>query len=276
MEDLYIFRKELQNLGYCETVVNTYPKEIKRFLNYSKKEKISITSEDVLNYFEVLKTTKSRVTKMDLSQSAIAGKMRSIRMYFDYLQRTGAIKTSPYQLKIKSPKYEERKIFSPEEIKKLYEKSSPLQLIILHLCYGCGLRRNEASELNIKDIDLENCLMYIKKGKGKKRRVIPFTKQVKEDLKFFTSIEKKKGNKTEKLINITSERIYIEFKYLLKKTGLNNQGFTLHCLRHTIATQLLNQGMELEKVRDFLGHECLGTTQIYTRIYGESTNLSTK
>nr|WP_193813304.1 tyrosine-type recombinase/integrase [Kaistella flava (ex Peng et al. 2021)] len=87
---------------------------------------------------------------------------------------------------------------------------------------------------------------------------------------------KKKGNKTEKLINITSERIYIEFKYLLKKTGLNNQGFTLHCLRHTIATQLLNQGMELEKVRDFLGHECLGTTQIYTRIYGESTNLSTK
>ncbi|QOW10071.1 hypothetical protein Q73A0000_06705 [Kaistella flava (ex Peng et al. 2021)] len=95
MEDLYIFRKELQNLGYCETVVNTYPKEIKRFLNYSKKEKISITSEDVLNYFEVLKTTKSRVTKMDLSQSAIAGKMRSIRMYFDYLQRTGAIKRVP-------------------------------------------------------------------------------------------------------------------------------------------------------------------------------------
>ena len=45
-----------------------------------------------------------------------------------------------------------------------------------------------------------------------------------------------------------------------------NQGFTLHCLRHTIATQLLEQGMELEKVRDFLGHEYLGTTQIYTHI----------
>ncbi|MGS0749239.1 tyrosine-type recombinase/integrase [Halpernia sp. GG3] len=75
---------------------------------------------------------------------------------------------------------------------------------------------------------------------------------------------------------MTSERIYMECKYLLKKAGLNNQRFTLHCLRHTIATQLLDQGMELEKVRDFLGHECLGTTQIYTRIYGESTNLSTK
>ena len=273
-ESIYQFRKELQNLGYCESVVNTYPKEIERFLGYCKKENSAITSQDVLNYFEALKTTKSKVTKTDLSQSAIAGKMRSVRLYFDYLQRTGKVKTNPYQLKIKSPKYEERKIFSPEEITKLYEKSSPLQLIILHLCYGCGLRRNEAAELKITDIDLENNLLYIKKGKGKKRRVIPFTKQIKKDILRF--IESRAKNQDEGFLNITSERIYIEFKYLLKKAGLNNQGFTLHCLRHTIATQLLDQGMELEKVRDFLGHECLGTTQIYTRIYGESTNLSTK
>lgn len=272
METIYLFRKELQNLGYCESVVNTYPKEIERFLVYCKKEKNGITSEDILNHFEALKTTKSRVTKANLSQSTIAGKMRSIRMYFDYLQRTGAIKLSPYQLKIKSPKYEERKIFTEKEIAQLYHFASPLQLIILHLCYACGLRRNEAAELNIKDIDLENCLMYIKKGKGKKRRVIPFTKQIKKDIEYFIFSTEQK----EYLLNITSERIYIEFKYLLKKVGLNNQEFTLHCLRHTIATQLLDQGMELEKVRDFLGHECLGTTQIYTRIYGEFKPIFTK
>ena len=67
-------------------------------------------------------------------------------------------------------------------------------------------------------------------------------------------------------MNITGNRIYEEFKKLLKKAELNNKNFTLHCLRHTIATQLLEQGMELEKVRDFLGHQYLGTTQIYTRI----------
>lgn len=279
MESIYQFRKELQNLGYCESVVNTYPKEIERFLVYCKKENENTTSTDILGYHKSLETTKSRVTKENLSQSAIAGKMRSVRMYFDYLQRTGEVKTNPYQLKIKSPKYEERKIFSPEEIKKLYEKSSPLQLIILHLCYGCGLRRNEAAELKITDIDLENNLLYIKKGKGKKRRVTPFTKQVKKDIIFFIFSTEKTINRqpsTDNLLNITSERIYIEFKYLLKKAGLNNQGFTLHCLRHTIATQLLDQGMELEKVRDFLGHECLGTTQIYTRIYGESKPIFTK
>ncbi|QDP85239.1 tyrosine-type recombinase/integrase [Chryseobacterium sp. SNU WT5] len=287
-ESILKFRIELQNLGYCEAVVNSYPKQIRWFLDYCKKEKEDITSRDILDYHKSLETTKSRVTKSNLSQSSIAGKMRSIRLYFDYLQRIGEIKINPYQLKIKSPKYEERKIFSREEITKLYEKSSPLQLIILHLCYGCGLRRNEAAELKIKDIDLENCLLYIKKGKGKKRRVIPFTKQVQRDIKdfiFSTEIEERdsptlgrqnRNVETENLLNITAERIYEEFKKLLKKAGLENQNFTLHCLRHTIATQLLEQGMELEKVRDFLGHECLGTTQIYTRIHGESQRIFRK
>ena len=261
-ENIYLFRKELQNLGYCKTVVNSYPKVAERFLNHCKKPKGDIKTIDILNYHSVLKTTKSRVTKENLSESGIAGIMRAIRLYFDYLQRTGEIKLSPYQLKIKTPKYEERKVFTEEEIKKLYTKSNKLQAIILHLCYACGLRRTEATELNIKDIDLENCLLYIKKGKGKKRRVIPFTKQVQRDIKDFIFSSEGKEN----LLNITPERIYIEFKYLLKKTGLENQGFTLHCLRHTIATQLLEQGMELEKVRDFLGHQYLGTTQIYTRI----------
>jgi integrase/recombinase XerD len=197
------------------------------------------------------------------------------------LQKTGEIKLSPYQLKIKTPKYEERKVFTEEEIRKLYNKSTSLQAIILHLCYACGLRRNEAGELKINDIDLENNLLYIRKGKGKKRRVIPFTKQVQKDIKdfifhsrsdlFFSngvreSAKLISSEGKENLLNITPERIYIEFKYLLKKAELNNQGFTLHCLRHTIATQLLEQGMELEKVRDFLGHQYLGTTQIYTRV----------
>ncbi|MEN2436734.1 tyrosine-type recombinase/integrase [Weeksellaceae bacterium A-14] len=265
MEELYLFRKELQNLGYCKTVVESYPREIARFLKYCNKPKEEITVVDVAMYYEILKITKSRVTKENLSPNTISGKMRAIRVYFDYLQRIWTRKDNPCQLKIKAPKSNERKVFTKEEIQKLYNKSSPLQTIILHLSYACGLRRTEATEVNIKDIDLENCLLYIRKGKGKKRRVIPFTKQVKKDIEFFLSTE----NKGENLLNITPERIYIEFKYLLKKTGLENQGFTLHCLRHTIATQLLEQGMELEKVRDFLGHQYLGTTQIYTRVnYG--------
>lgn len=256
------FRKELQNLGYCETVINAYPRQIRTFLEFIKKENTEIKSEDILNYYHHIKTVKGKRTRKLFSESYITGILLSIKLYFDYLQRAGTIKISPYQLKIKAPKSEERKVFTKEEIIKLYSKSDSLQTIILHLCYACGLRRNEASELKIKDIDLENHLLYIRKGKGKKRRVIPFTKQVQKDIKEFIFSSEGK----EYLLNITYLKIYEEFKKLIKKAGLYKAGFTLHCLRHTIATQLLEQGMELEKVRDFLGHEYLGTTQIYTRV----------
>ena len=262
-ETVLQFRKELQNLGYSKTVVNNYPKQIRAFLSHFKKSFTEIHTQDILDYHLHLKTIIGTRTKKPFSESYIHSILLAIKLYFEYLQRTGAIKINPYQLKIKSPKSEERKIFTQEEIHKLYSKSNQLQTIILHLCYACGMRRNEAVELKTNDIDLENCLLYIRKGKGKKRRVIPFTKQVKKDIEFFLSVEK---NKTENLLNITATRIYEEFKKLLKKVALENQKFTLHCLRHTIATQLLEQGMELEKVRDFLGHEYLGTTQIYTHI----------
>ena len=262
-ESIYNFRKELQNLGYSKSAVNNYPKQVRNFLDHQKKHFAEIHTQNILDYHLHLKTIIGTRTKKPFSESYIHSILLAIKLYFEYLQRTGAIKINPYQLKIKSPKSEERKIFTQEEIKRLYSKSNQLQTIILHLCYACGMRRNEAVELKTNDIDLENCLLYIRKGKGRKRRVIPFTKQVKKDIEFFLSVEK---NKTENLLNITATRIYEEFKKLLKKAGLDNQKFTLHCLRHTIATQLLEQGMELEKVRDFLGHEYLGTTQIYTRI----------
>ncbi len=272
-ETILLFRKELQNLGYSKNVVNNYPKQIRNFLDYQKKHFTEIHTQDILDYHLHLKTIIGTRTKKPFSESYIHSILLAIKLYFEYLQRTGAIKINPYQLKIKSPKSEERKIFTQEEIKRLYSKSNQLQTIILHLCYACGMRRNEAVELKTNDIDLENCLLYIRKGKGRKRRVIPFTKQVKKDIEFFLSVEK---NKTENLLNITATRIYEEFKKLLKKVELENQKFTLHCLRHTIATQLLEQGMELEKVRDFLGHEYLGTTQIYTRVNYGNRKLFTK
>ena len=272
-QSIYNFRKELQNLGYSKNVVNNYPKQVKKFLEHQKKHFTEITTQDILEYHSHLKTTIGTRTGKPFSESYIHSILLAIKLYFEYLQRAGAIQINPYQLKIKSPKSEERKIFTQEEIKHLYSKSNQLQTIILHLCYACGMRRNEAVELKINDIDLENCLLYIRKGKGKKRRVIPFTKQVKKDIEFFLSVEK---NKTENLLNITATRIYEEFKKLLKKADLDNQKFTLHCLRHTIATQLLEQGMELEKVRDFLGHEYLGTTQIYTRVNYGNRKLFTK
>lgn len=111
-EIILLFRKELQNLGYCETVINAYPRQIRTFLEFIKKENTAIKSEDILNYYNHIKTVKGKRTKKPFSENYIAGILLSIRLYFDYLQRNGTIKISPYQLKIKQPKSEERKVFT--------------------------------------------------------------------------------------------------------------------------------------------------------------------
>ena len=143
--------------------------------------------------------------------------------------------------------------------------------MILHLCYGCGLRRNEAQNLNAKDIHFEQKMLYVRKGKGKKRRAIPITEAIAEDFRKYQVCGIKYQDEEAFLINnqgkrMTGGRIYVIFKNLLKRSPFGGQGaFCLHSLRHSIATHLLENDMSIEMVRDFLGHSQLATTQIYTR-----------
>ena len=109
-QSILLFRKELQNLGYSKTVVNNYPKQIRAFLNHFKKSFTEITTKDILDYHNRLKTIIGTRTKKPFSESYTHSILLAIKLYFEYLQRTGAIKINPYQLKIKSPKSEERKI----------------------------------------------------------------------------------------------------------------------------------------------------------------------
>lgn len=114
-------------------------------------------------------------------------------------------------------------------------------------------------------------LLYVREGKGAKRRVVPMSKQVKNDLQTYAYKERKaKPNETAFLIGHTGIRINENtasktLKTLLEKAEIKRE-ITLHSLRHSIATHLLESGMSLEDVREFLGHSHLESTQIYTRI----------
>ena len=156
-----------------------------------------------------------------------------------------------------------------------------VQTCALPICYGCGLRRNEVELLSLKDINFEQKLLFIRKGKGKKRRVIPLTETIVKELKNYLNYSEiyRKENIESFLINdlgntITGNNIYTTFKRILKRTTiLDYQLYCLHSLRHSIATHLLENEMSIEMVRDFLGHSQLVTTQIYTRINFLKTKL---
>lgn len=280
--ELYNFRIELQNLGYSKGVINNYPKYAQNLLHYNKVSAEKTTENQIKEYYDYLREKPKSNGKGIISQSHVHSQLLAIRLFFEYLQRLGKIKRNPYTLKVKSPARNQRGILTQNEIQILYKTAQKLEeKTILHLCYGCGLRRSEAQDLNIKDVSFEQKLLFVRKGKGKKRRVIPITEKITNDLQdyykqselyrnenqqaFFITI---KGNR------ITGTTIYETFKKLLEKTKINTseKAICLHSLRHSIATHLLENEMSIEMVRNFLGHQNLKTTQIYTRV----TNLKLK
>jgi integrase/recombinase XerD len=276
------FRRELLNLGYCKSAVANYPKYAQNILNYAKENPQKITDVHIKNYHEYLKTKPKKNKTGIISPSYIYSQLLAVKLYFDYLERTKTIKQNPYTLRIKQATKNERIVFTQEEIQLLYKNTQNLEeKTILHLCYGCGLRRSEAQDLNIKDVNFEQKLLFVRKGKGKKRRVIPLTESIVQDLKGYYSYTEIVRNENEEsfLVNINGskmkgENVYELFKRILKRTqSLKPENYCLHSLRHSIATHLLENEMSIEMVRDFLGHSQLVSTQIYTRINFLKTKL---
>jgi integrase/recombinase XerD len=271
-DEIYNYRNELQNLGYSKSIVNNYPKYVKSFLEFTHELLENISEDHIKNYFNYLQNRPNQRRQGKLSESYIHSQQHSIKGFFDYLERINQIKQNPFTLKLKSPKHQQRIVLTQSEIKTLYKTAQTLEeTIILHLCYGCGLRRSEVLNLNTKDIDLEKKLLYVRKGKNKKRRVMPLTESIVEDFRIYiletedysndSFLINKKGNR------MSGNTIYSIFKTLLKRTkNIEPNNYCLHSLRHSIATHLLENDMNVEMVRDFLGHSQLSTTQIYTRI----------
>lgn len=187
-DEIYNYRKELENLGYSKSIVNNYPKYVKFFLEFNQELLENINEEHIKSYSNYLQNRPNKRRQGKLSESYIHSQQLAIKGFFDYLERIDQIKQNPFTLKLKSPKYQQRIVLTQSEIKTLYKTAQTLEeTIILHLCYGCGLRQAEVINLNTKDIYLEKKLLYVRKGKNKKRRVMPLTETIIKD--FSTYIE---------------------------------------------------------------------------------------
>jgi len=211
--------------------------------------------------------------------------MRNVRDLFVMLQNEGKAKNNPCStLKFHYPRETaERTILDQEEIKALYKVAETAQeKAILSMAYGCGLRVGELVSCNIEDIRLREKILIVPKGKGNKRRVVPISSGVVKDLADYYYKEREpltKGrdyNPKESAFMLNSRggrmRKHTYNKYLKRiierseNQTIKDKQITIHNLRHSIATHLLEQGIPVEQVRLFLGHSQLETTQIYTHI----------
>ena len=174
---------------------------------------------------------------------------------------------------------------TPKEIQQLYKaaahtfsdynfvKREPRQMatkLVLDLCYGCGLRRSEALNVQLKDINFDDRIIHVKQGKNYKDRFVPMSKSVYENVQIFVyQYRKCFVRKPDLLYPFGSGAIAEALDFLVENCGsttIKSKNPTLHTLRHSIATHLLLNGMDIENISRFLGHSTLESTQLYTHL----------
>lgn len=295
------FKEWLDILGFVQATVYNLPTIIREFLCYLEQNKVNqinqLKHEHIKSYYNYLISRSNQRDGGALSTNYINHHFWALEKFFEFLHHKGITGLPAINLKRLKIETLQREILSQEEIKELYQiventecltqKQEALNhqdKVLLTIYYGCGLRRSEGVNINIDDINFDTQILHVKKGKNNKQRLIPFNKTASKILQdwvfeyrlllvkdkkegaLFINIYGKPltggtlGNRLQRIIN-QSENIQLKEKNI-----------TLHSLRHSIATHLLANGMDLQKVQRFLGHSSLETTQIYTHLLEEQEN----
>ncbi|WP_299223975.1 tyrosine-type recombinase/integrase [uncultured Aquimarina sp.] len=292
------YKEWLDILGYAETTVYNLPNHLREFfywLECQKRTDINhITAQDVTNYYKVLKERSNQRIDGALSKSYLNKHQQALKKFREYLIQHNAKTPLRVHLKSETQPTEERiNILTQSEIKELFAAcnySNKRQCIrirdkaLLTIFYSCGLRRNEAVHLDIKDVLFDKQRIYVRKGKNYKERFVPINKynlsileeyiyDGRPDFNIKNNTEalllnqhgtRLQGmsfaNRLQAIVAATENKIIIE-KYI-----------TPHTLRHSIATHLLQKEVPLESIKHFLGHSSLESTQIYTHLLKTITN----
>jgi integrase/recombinase XerD len=284
-ELLHRFQNHLRILGYSHSTCQLTPCGVAQFLQQIELEGIALWQcqpVHVKGYYGYLLQKPGR--KGTLSPATIENYLYALRLFFSFALQEGIINTHPMAtLRFPRQQVMERAIINQAEVKQLWASCRTYQeQAILGLFYSCGLRRIEAERLDIRDVVLRTGWLYVRSGKGQNRRVVPIYEQAKTAFKAYLYEERPRlmsrfteGRHAQAfMLNQAGTRMrglsfWRLFKRMLKYSGnenLKNRGISLHALRHSIATHLLENGMDIEQLQDFLGHKKLETTQIYTRV----------
>jgi integrase/recombinase XerD len=295
------FKEWLNIIGYSENTVNSWPVHVKEFLYYLEQNNVTsiiqVTPQRTYNFINYIKSRKSPRTGTGLSTHSINKIINSINSFAKYINATDKhiLDITPKSLALNSL---ERSILNKDELLKIYEATftphrenttaiGQRDRAIIAIFYGCGLRKDEGTRLNIYDIDTYKGLVFVRKAKGNKQRYVPIAQKHLEDIKdyleegrnwFLQNNSTSKQQKTNlKKLNSDDDALFISqqgtrmssfyqrLEYLKDKAGIDKE-FSTHTLRHSIATHLLQSGMKIEDIAKFLGHSSLESTQIYTHI----------
>ena len=285
------YKEWLDILGYAETTVYNLPNHLQEFFYYLEQNGIKsinqITTKIVKEYYQELQQRANERQSGSLSKSYLNKHQQALKKFKEYLQNHNHKGINIHLKSEKQPTEEKLNILTQEEIKELFRATefshteSRFKLrdkAILTVLYSCGLRRNEAVHLDLSDIYFDKERVFVRKGKNYRERFVPINRknaEILEDYIYEGRPEFYQSNLSEALfVNKNGTRMLgmtfaNRLKVIVEATNnktIAEKGITLHILRHSIATHLLQKEVPLESIKTFLGHTSLESTQIYTHL----------
>ncbi len=251
---------ELKIRGLSKNTFSAYMFYNKKFLEFIQKNAEDVAEDDVKRYLGHLMADKER------SNRTVALVIAALEFFYvDILGKKFDIKRPkvPKNIPVVLSKEEMKKILSVVKNKK--------HKLILELLYSSGLRLSECVNLKVEDLELNEKVGWVRKGKGAKDRFFILSDKLVNDTRKYLEKEGRSsgniflGRNGQQLSKRAVQKLV---KNVARKAGIAKQ-VKVHTLRHSFATHLLEAGVDIRKIQELLGHADLSTTQIYTKVSAE-------
>jgi integrase/recombinase XerC len=256
---------------FSEHTIKSYTNDLKQFISFLSSE-FQIIDEINEISFQIIRTWIASLLEKGLSPRSVNRKISTLKTYFKFLIREGKLIENP-MMKVVAPKSKKRlPVFIEEDqIASLlnevqFEEGFVGQRnkLIIELFYVTGIRLSELINIKISDVDFNNQSIKVL-GKRNKERIIPLSSTTINSLNNF--IENNQKNHF-LFTNLDGMKLYTKLvyrlvnKYIAKISSVNKK--SPHILRHTFATHMLNNGADINAIKELLGHANLSATQVYT------------
>lgn len=280
-------------LGYAPATIKGLEKGAGLFMEWLEERNIDhiskMNGQHLKDYMEYLQNRPNQKTNRGLSNSYLNDNYWVLDKFMEFLHQYG-MPSAPIPPRFRIymndlDRINKIQVFTQEEIKTLqraipetypnsvYEvreaRHEHLKLMFA-LFYGCGLRRSEGCNLKLQDIDFDRRTIFVRQGKNYKDRIIPMSDNIYSALQHYIynyrNTQRPEHDRLVLYHNSRLAKMLRDLHEICDDPTIRSKRLTLHILRHSIATHLLQNGMGIENISRFLGHSSLSTTQLYTHI----------
>jgi integrase/recombinase XerD len=253
------FIDDLRLRNYSPRTIETYVGRIACFARHFGRSPELLGANEIREF--QLHMLQRRVSWSSFNQAVCALRF----LYFTTLGRGEQLPVIPYGKRPKTLP----SVLSPAEVQRLFDAArSGRERVLLQVTYACGLRLSEVLHLQVGNIDSARMVIHVRQGKGQKDRLVPLSARLLEELRAYWRLERPRtwlfpGQKPGQ--PMSDGNVQRHFRRLANGLGLNKR-CTMHTLRHSYATHLVEAGVDIFTLKDLMGHRSLHTTALYLHL----------